>query len=224
MLPSLTGMQTFLPYLLAMWLTPFIIIAVKMARRPKSDQLEEFPYAKNRELFSPAERSLLRLLEQAAGEKFRILAKVRAGDIVNVKLMSEQSAWFRAVDQISSRSFDFVLCDKEYLSLVCAIKLKDAAHASQPEHERDTFLEGVCEAISLPLVNIIAPSDLSVSQLREKIQVALNQGSEAEVETSEQPFLVGLDNHPAVGERPWTLDEARLLQENAGRYHIRRTL
>lgn len=224
MLTLLSEIQTVWPYLMAVGLTPSIIIAVKMVRRPKSVEVEEVPYAKNRELFSPAERSLLRLLEQAAGEKYRLLAKVRAANIVRVRLMSDQSAWLRAVEQIKSRSFDFVLCDKEDLSLVCAIKLNDTSHAPQRKHERDTFLERVCKAISLPLVHIIAPSDLSVSELRKKIQVALNQGFEAEVVASEQRFSIGLAAHPAARERPWTIDEARLLKEDAGRFQIRRTL
>ena len=221
MLSLLSGIQIVLPYLLAIWLTPFVIIAVKMVRRP-TGEAEESPYIKNRELFSPAERSLLRLLEQAAGEKYRVLAKVEAAAIVNVKLMSDQGVWLRAVDQISSRNFDFILCDKEYLSVVCAIDLNHAS--SQGERDRDTFLEGVCKTISLPLVHITAPGDLSVSELRKKIHVALNQGPEAEVGSSEQPFSIGLSTNPADAERPWTLDEARLLEENAGRFQIRRTL
>ena len=224
MLPLISGLQTILPYLLVIWLTPFIIIALKMVRRPTADQLEEFPYAKNRELFSPAERSLLRLLEQAVGEKYRVLAKVRAADIVSVKPTPDQSVWLRAFEEIGARNFDFVLCDKEYLSICCAIGVNDGSQESLPRDERDTFLEGLCSVISLPLVQITTPSDLSVSELKQKIQAALSQDLEAEAVTSERPFSVGLATKPTLGERPWTIDESRLLEENAGRFQIRRTL
>jgi hypothetical protein len=202
MLPLLSLIQTVLPYLLVIWLTPFIIIAIKMVRRPPFNKAEEFSYAKNREFFSGAERTLLSLLEQAAGAKYRILAKVHAAEIISVGLMSDQSAWLWAVDQISSRTFDFVLCDQECLAIVCAIKLSDASSAPQREHEQDIFLERVCKAISLPLLHIIAPCDLSVSTLRQKIYSALNQSLETEAESSERPFSIGLGADAKAGRTP----------------------
>jgi hypothetical protein len=224
MLPLLSGIQIILPYLLVIWLTPFIVIGVKMMRRPTADRFEEFPYTKNRTLFSPAERSLLGLLEQAVGENYRILAKVPAAEIASVRPAVNQSAWLRAFDQISSRNIDFVLCDKEYSSILCAIELNDASQRSEERHEPDNFLEGLCRGIALPFVQIQAPGELSVSELKKKLHAALNQDSEAEVVTSERPFSVGLATDPPLGDRPWTMDESRLLEENAGRFQIRRIL
>ncbi len=212
MLPLLSAIQTVLPYLLMMWITPFIVLAVKMVRRPAGDSVESFPYVKNRELFSPAERSLLRLLEQAAGEKYRVLPRVQAADIVSVRLMPEQSAFLRAVDQISVRSFDFVLCDKEYLSIDCAIKVNDASSAPQANDQSDTFLEGLCKAIALPLVQIEAPNDLSVSELRKEIHLALNQITETEAGIPEQSSSLGFAVNPTV------------LKDNLGQFQIRRNL
>ena len=212
MLPLLSAIQTILPYLLAIWLTPFVVLAVKMVRRPTADPLETFPYVKNRELFSPAERSLLCLLEQAAGEKYRVLAKVSAADIISVRLMSDQSAVFRAFDQISARNFDFVLCDKEYLSIACVIQLNDASRASQRDREPDNFLQSVSEAISLPFVHITAPNDLSVSELRKQIHIALNRDLESAAGNSEPLASLGLAANPTV------------LKENLGPFQIRRTL
>lgn len=212
MLPLFSAIQAVLPYLLALWLAPFVILAVKMARRPTADRLEDFPYAKNGALFSPAERSLLRVLEEAAGEKYRVLAKVQAAEIVSVRLMSDQSAFFRAVEQISARSFDFVLCEKDYLSIACAIKLDDGSRASQQDHEPDTFLEDVCKAISLPLVHLIAPDDLSAGEVRKKIETALHQGLETTAGHLEQSVSAGLATAPAV------------MAENLGQCQVRRTL
>jgi hypothetical protein len=115
MSPLLSGIQMFLPYLLVAWLIPFLIIAIKMMRRRTVVRLEEFPYTRNRALFSPAERSLLGALEQAVGEDYRIFGKVRVADIVSVRPTANQSSWLHAFDQISAKHFDFVLCDKKDL-------------------------------------------------------------------------------------------------------------
>ena len=94
-----------LPYLLVAWLIPFLVIAVKMMRRPTVARLEEFPYTRNGALFSPAERSLLGALEQAVGEDYRIFGKVRVADIVSVRPTANQSSWLHAFDQISAKTF-----------------------------------------------------------------------------------------------------------------------
>jgi hypothetical protein len=175
-------------------------------------------------LFSPVERSAFRLLEEVVGDKYRILPRVQAADVVGVKVMADQSAWFRAVDQISSRNFDFVLCDKDFLSIACAIKLNHAAQPSQQGEERDAFLLDVCKTISLPVVEITVPDDLSASELRKKIYGALNQDLEAKVASSETPFSVGLPPSSIVGDRPWTMDKARLVEGDAPKFQLRRTL
>ena len=207
MLPLLLGIQTFWPYLLVFWLSPFLIITLKMMRRPTVARLEDFSYTRNRALFSPAERSLLGALEQAVGADYRIFGKVRVADIVSVRPTADRSAWLRAFNQISAQHFDFVLCDKERLSIRCAIELNDDSNGSARRQERDTFSEIICRSVSLPLVQIHVSRDHSVTELRNKILAALSADSKAEMAGSEQPFSVGLTTDPRLVDRPWTIDE-----------------
>jgi hypothetical protein len=55
MLPLLPALQAVLPYLLVFWLIPFLVIAMKMLRRPTVSRPDDVPFAKNRALFSPAQ-------------------------------------------------------------------------------------------------------------------------------------------------------------------------
>jgi hypothetical protein len=224
MLSLISSVQGVLPYLLVMWLSPFIVLAIKMLRAPQAGEPEEFPYTKNGDLFSPAERSLLHLLEQAVGDKYRILAKVPAAELINVRLLTDQAAWNRAVEQLSARTFDFVLCDKDFHSIVCVIRLESAGDGSAEGRDRDTFLEGICQAISLPLVHLSAPADLSPNGLRKKINAALTLEPFAELESADKPFIAGVEVNQAAGERPWSLGESRIVEGSAQRFHIRRTL
>jgi hypothetical protein len=132
----LSAIQTILPYLLVLWLIPFLVIAIKMMRRSSVAVLQDFPYARKRALFSPAERSLLRVLERAVGTDYRIFGKVRAADVLDIKPSADRSAWFGAFNQIRDKNFDFLLCDKENLSIRCAIALKHRGSGSQAHHQR----------------------------------------------------------------------------------------
>jgi hypothetical protein len=216
MLPLFSGIQMFLPYLLVAWLIPFLIIAVKMMRRPTVVRLEEFPYTRNRALFSPAERSLLGALEQAVGEDYRIFGKVRVADIVSVRPTADRSAWLRAFNQIRAKHFDFVICDKKNFSIRCAIELNDETDGSRQRQERDTFSEDICRSISLPFVQIHAARNYLAIELRKRIFAALREDPEAEMADSEQPFSAALATDPRIDDRPWTLDEPGILGGKPG--------
>jgi Protein of unknown function (DUF2726) len=216
MLPLFSGIQTFLPYLLVVWLIPFLVIAVKMMRRPTVVRLEKLPYTRNRALFSPAERSLLGALEQAVGENYRVFGKVRVADIVSVRSTANQSARLYAFNQIRAKYFDFVLCDKKNLLIRCVIELSDGTDGSRQRQERDTFSEDICKSISLPFIQIRAARVYLAIELRKKILGALREDSEAEMADSEQPFSAALATDPRIDDRPWTLDETGILGGKPG--------
>jgi Protein of unknown function (DUF2726) len=205
MLPLWSPIQTVFPYLLVIWSIPFLIIGLKMIRRPSLHPLAELPYTKNFALFSPAERSLLAVLEQAVGRDYRIFGKVRAADIVIVRAMADRGAWHDAYDRISAKHFDFVLCDVKDLAVRCAIELIDKFHDSPRSHDRDGLLEGICKAISLPLVQLQARRDYSVIEVKNTILAALNEDLEGNQSDSEKTFSVGMVVNPRRGDRPWTI-------------------
>lgn len=134
----------------------------------------KFPYKKSGPLFSPAERSLLGVLDMAIGQDYRILGKVRVADVVEVSGTVGRSAWQTAFNRISSKHFDYVLCDKENLTVICAIELNDKSHNSRKRQRRDEFIEGVCRAANLPLITIPAKAAYSVLEIRDSIQTATN--------------------------------------------------
>lgn len=157
--------------LLVVVLVVLAVLAAKLKSQGHKD--EGYPYNKNQVLFSPAERSFLGVLEQAVGEEYRIFGKVRVADVVSVNSMSDRSAWLRAFNRISAKHFDFVLCSKGELAVIAAIELDDKSHRQRKRQERDAFLVGLCQAISLPLVQIPAQRTYSVPELRAQVLSAL---------------------------------------------------
>jgi Protein of unknown function (DUF2726)/Topoisomerase DNA binding C4 zinc finger len=134
---------------------------------------DDYPYVKNATLFTPAERSLLGVLEQAVGEDFRIFGKVRVVDVVSVRSMSNRSAYQRALNKITSKHFDFILCNKDDLSILGAIELNDRSHQQTKRQERDSFLERVCKVASLPFIQLQARRGYSIIELRDTVRRAL---------------------------------------------------
>jgi ssDNA-binding Zn-finger/Zn-ribbon topoisomerase 1 len=131
------------------------------------------PYQKAESLFTPAERCFLGVLHQAVGNNAAIFGKVRVADVVEPKAGLGRSAWQKAFNKISAKHFDFLLCDKEDLSVACAIELDDASHNSKHRQERDEFLKGVCEATGVPLIQIAAKSGHVISEVLALLPVNL---------------------------------------------------
>ena len=195
----------FWPLGLAVLAVFFIMLARRRIMRDKAEPTEGYPYVNNPVLFTPAERSLLRALEQAVGKDYRILGKVRVADVVSVRSMTDRGAWQRAFNRISAKHFDFILCAKDTLAVRCAIELNDKSHEAPRRQQRDAFLEGVCREISLPLVEIPARRDYSIADLQERLLAALKSSPEAQPLGRERGFSVGHVSKPQSQDQPWTI-------------------
>jgi hypothetical protein len=156
-----------------------LVVVIALIRKTLSSHPDEFPYIKKDALFSPAERSLYGVLEQAVGTDYRIFGKIRVADLVEVKRNPKHGAWQSAFNKISSKHFDFVLCTNDDLRPLLAIELNDKSHQQRSRQERDSFLAGVCNEIGLPLIQLQAKQAYSVIDIREKITGTLGKGSAA---------------------------------------------
>ena len=134
-----------------------------------------FPYVRKEALLTAAERSFLGVLDQAVGEDYRIFAQVRLADVVDTKRGLNNSDRQKAINRIQSKHFDFLLCDKDDLSVICAIELDDRSHQKRKRRDRDAFLDGLCQAVSLPLLHVPAKGAYSVPELKSKIFSTIGQ-------------------------------------------------
>jgi hypothetical protein len=152
----------------------FLVVAVFVVKLKTSvSRPDDNPYVKTAPLFTAAERSLLGVLEQAVGADFRIFGKVRVADVVSVRTTQSRSVYQTAFNRIRAKHFDFILCNKDDLSVVVAIELNDRSHDKTSRQERDRFLEGVCKSVALPFIQLQARNRYSVVELRERIHGTL---------------------------------------------------
>ncbi len=143
-----------------------IIILVKL---PKKNITEAacYPFQKKEALFSPAERSFYGALNQVVRENARIFGKVRVADVVTPRKNLSPSDWQKTFNKINSKHFDFILCDYNDLSVICAIELDDSSHKARNRKERDEFLKGVCNASGLPLIQVPAKSGYVIDDIKQ---------------------------------------------------------
>lgn len=161
------------------WLIPLAVLAVlavaaKMLMGLKGKGSQESPYQKEPTLFTPAERSFLGVLEQAVGNEFRIVGKVRLADVLKVKPGLDGPARQRAFNRIQSKHLDFVACDPNDLSIEFAVELDDKSHNQQDRQDRDTFLDKAMEAAGLPIIRFAAKKTYSVQEVGDAIANRLN--------------------------------------------------
>ena len=128
-------------------------------------------------LFSPAERSFLGVLDQVTKHEFRVFAKVRIADELNPRKGLRKPEWQRAFNKISRKHFDFVLCNPNTLSVLCAIELNDKSHGEKARQARDAFLLDVCEAVGLPLIMLDAKQSYAPAEISAKIANAIANAS-----------------------------------------------
>jgi len=150
-----------------------VVAALKIAPQSGSND-SEFPYIKQAVLFTPAERSFLGVLTQAVDDNTQIFGKVRVADIITTKKGMSASDRQRAFNKISSKHFDFILCNKQDLSVKCAIELNDSSHNSKKRRARDNFLEGACKASDLPLIQIPAKAAYIVSEIKQSLEAGMS--------------------------------------------------
>ncbi len=142
------------------------VVILKLSQNKKTSS-NNLPYRKIDTLFSPAERSFLGVLNQAIGEHVQIFGKVRVADVITPKKGMPRSQWQVAFNKISGKHFDFLLCDKNNLSVLCVIELDDKSHNSKKRQERDAFLEGACDAAGLSLIQIPAQATYRINEIQQ---------------------------------------------------------
>ena len=121
-------------FFLVVAITLIVFLAIVRQRADRDSGV--LRYQRLDALFSPAERSFLGVLDQVTKHEFRVFAKVRIADVLNPRKGLRKPEWQRAFNKISRKHFDFVLCNPNTLSVLCAIELNDKSHGEKARQAR----------------------------------------------------------------------------------------
>jgi very-short-patch-repair endonuclease len=122
-----------------------------------------WPYRRRDYFFTAAERSFYEVLIRAAGEDFRVFAKVRLLDMLWVPRRARVS-WTHH-NRVAQKHLDFVLCAGPELTPVLALELDDASHAEPAQAKRDAAKDDVLRAVGLPLLRVRARAAYNRAEL-----------------------------------------------------------
>ena len=130
----------------------------------------DYPYQLSKYLLSKAERSFYGVLVQAVGDSGIVFSKVRVADVIHPMKKLNRSEWQRAFNAISSKHFDFILCDPADCSIKLAVELDDSSHETSKAQRRDALLNGACQSAGLPLLRIKAARSYAVAELKRQVE------------------------------------------------------
>lgn len=155
-----------------------LLIAIKFLKSKQTPQ--EFPYHLSNPLLTNAERSFYGVLCQAVGNNGLIFSKVRIADVLSPNKGLSRSQWQRAFNFISSKHFDFVVCNSDTTTIKYVVELDDSSHKNRTK--RDDFINNACRVSGLPLIRIKAAKGYAVEAIKNQINLRLSPQKE---ETSE---------------------------------------
>ena len=151
-----------------------VTVALKFnGLREQKPNVATSTYEARKCLLTPAENSFFRVLEQAVGNDYRLFAKVRLADIIRPTQSANRSSFQTALNRITSKHVDFVICDLNSLAVLGAVELDDKSHDRLERGVRDGFLDAALGQAGVPIIHVRAASTYLANDLSSQIFNAL---------------------------------------------------
>ena len=181
-----------------------VILALIILRMPKRQtEPQAFPYQSRGILLSPAERSFQGVLDQVlSNAAYRVFAKVRLADVVEVDKGLQRSAWQSAFNSISRKHVDFVVCRSDNMAIVGAIDLDDGSHEKGKRKDRDIVVDKILEAAGIPLLRVKAATGYTPSELTRFLETEMNLKIADENSAQIPEPITGPNNGDQSSEKP----------------------
>ncbi|UBO72814.1 DUF2726 domain-containing protein [Aeromonas rivuli] len=102
----------------------------------------------------------------------QLFTHVRLKDVLLPGKGVGKGKWQKQLASMGDRQFDYLLCDPEDLSLVCAVE-RLAPGQGKRRPSRDRWLQQLCERADLPLLLLVGQEAADLDELREQVQALL---------------------------------------------------
>jgi hypothetical protein len=167
-----------LPIIGILVVAAIVIAVVKGLLGSKREQGATFPYQKVPNLFSPAERSFLGVLEQALGDQFRVMGKVRLVDIIKVRSGMNGKGRQSAFNRIQGKHVDFVVCHAKDLAVQYVVELDDQSHDRASRQDRDEFVDHALKAAGVPIAHFTVKRSYAVAEVQKVLGAMESRATE----------------------------------------------
>ena len=150
-------------FILFMMITLIVIVALMATRL--IDTSYPFPFDRKTTVFTNAEKNFQNLLEQAVGDKYRIINRVKLADIITVRKGVSSKASQKALFNAKNKYLDFAICDKNTMELAGVIDLVDTQGKGY-KVKKDWFVSGALEAATIPHVRIKVKGNYTLDEIK----------------------------------------------------------
>jgi len=157
-------------FILFTLITLIVIVAVMASRLTNNSY--PFPFDKKTTIFTAAEKNFHSLLEQAVGENFRVVNRVKLSDLVSIRHGVSDKASQTALNNANSKYLDFVICHKTSMELAGVIDLVDT-NGKGYKVKKDWFVGGALEAAAIPHLRIKVKGTYTLDEIRSCINKRL---------------------------------------------------
>lgn len=162
-----------------------VILAFIIKLIPAPSKTNEIPiYELAGPVLTNAELSFYAALRKAVADEHEVHFKVRIADVLKPRKNPIKGAWQKAFNRISSKHFDFVLCEHDNMTVICAIELDDKSHNTKRVQARDELVKDACLSAGLPLIRFPAKRGYRTSDIRD----ALGDFLDAEIDDASNAF------------------------------------
>ena len=149
-----------------------LIVIVALLASRLNDNSFPFPFDRKDAVYTPAEKNFQVLIEQAIGNNYRVLNRVKLSDVVTIRNGVSSRASQTARTNAESKYLDFVICDRDNMKLLGAIDLVDTKGKGY-KVKKDWFVSGALEAASIPHVRIKVKATYTLDEIRACINTRL---------------------------------------------------
>lgn len=147
----------------------------------------ELSFDRQENLFSPAEKSFLGVLDQALEGRYRVYGKVRLGDIIKPAKGLSRSSRTTALNKINLKHVDFVVCSPSDHAVLGVVELDDQSHGRTDRASRDEFVDRALAGARIPIARFSAKKGYVVQEVR--VQLAEAFGTPQEIPEVEEVVL-----------------------------------
>ena len=149
-----------------------LIVIVALLASRLNDNSFPFPFDSKPTVFTPAEKNFQTLVEEALGEQYRVINRVKLSDLVNIRKGVSNKASQIASNNAESKYLDFVICERNSMKLLGAIDLVDTQGKGY-KVKKDWFVSGALEAAAIPHLRIKVKANYSIKDIRSCIKTRL---------------------------------------------------
>jgi len=139
----------------------------------KNSTKNSYLYRQKSFLMSKPEHEFFDILVRHFGSDYYIFPQVHLSTIFDHRIKGQSPQG--ALNHISRKSIDFVLCDKSYIRPLLGIELDDSSHKKEDRIERDKEVESIFRNSGLPLVRFQNHGYFDQQEIVSKITESLSR-------------------------------------------------